>query len=247
MAFHRNRRIHAYPFRGVDRDDPLLLADDLLGLGSMIFRSFSGQPIPWNQQPGTWACMICSWYVHSPVLSQGPTTSRVCEAPAPAVTLTTACPKPLQLHYGHNLSKQSHSQVTVSRSCHPILALLQQRLQSCSGHEPSWSFTFLETDDGGWTLSEMSNSPCFKPFHFFKSRALHHPAFRTCPKELFRVPSSQFPAAVQLMRCFWPRRKSFSAHHGGSLAMLINHILLIPPSHWCNGLQWYPGLLRSWK
>jgi hypothetical protein len=49
----------------------------------MVFLSFSGKPTPFTSK-GTWACMICSLYAHSPALSQGPTTSRVCEAFAPA-------------------------------------------------------------------------------------------------------------------------------------------------------------------
>ena len=37
--------------------------------------------------------------------------------------------------------------------------------------------------------SEMSDNTFFNTFHFFKSRALQHPAFRTCPKQLVRAPN----------------------------------------------------------
>lgn len=37
--------------------------------------------------------------------------------------------------------------------------------------------------------SEMSDNTCFNTFHFFKSRALQHPAFRTCPKQPVRAPN----------------------------------------------------------
>ena len=251
-----------------------------LGFGGcfMVFLSFSGKPTPFTSKisKGTWACMICSLYAHSPALSQGPTTSRVCEAFAPAEKKKTNagwlirnCNSTMRNALKHlkNLDHLHHLNDFVSKTTpialRPILGSKKPPGRCVT---PSWRFCNRDFNLvlgmnllgalRSWKqmkqkdelcrarYSEMSDNTCFNTFHFFKSRALQHPAFRTCPKQLVRAPNVHSvsrtccSAAAQPIY-FWPSCKSFSAHHAGrSLAMLINHILLIPPS-W---VQWYPGL-----
>ena len=112
----------------------------------------------------------------------------------------------------------------------------------------------MKKDELCTRYSEMSDNTLKKYLSLFKSRVLQHPAFRTCPKQLVRAPnvhsvSRTCCSAAAHFLYFWPSCKSFSAHHAGrSLAMLINHILLIPPRS--NGIQdwaWHEIYSDPWK